>query len=183
MTVQSGTVWTVVCPVQQSPVAIPSALDLHGVQFSVHPELSQFPDGEGSQMHSREASPLLFHFPSMGANPTFHGHRGSVSGSSIGSSHGVPPMPGSARSVSTTLSTGSEFEDLRPSSDPTPTTMLPPVSLAGGEGIGLGLNGTLGPNGMNANSYDDGSRGLFENCHETTNPSWGSETYCLNTLF
>lgn len=155
MAVQSGTVWTLVCPVQQSPVAMPSALGLNGVHYNMPPGVSHFPHGNGSQMHSREASPLLFEFPGMGGNPMFHGHRGSISGSSIGSSHGVPPMPGSARSVSTTLSTGSDFEDMRPSSDPTPTTMLPPVSLAGGDGIGLGLNGPLGSNGMHGGSYDD----------------------------
>lgn len=151
MAVQSGTVWTIVCPVQQSPVAIPSALDLHGVQYGVHSDITHYGHGNGSQMQSREASPLLFEFPGMGGNPSFHGHRGSISGSSIASSHGVPPMPGSARSVSSTLSTSSDYEDMRPSSDPTPTTMLPPVSLAGGEGIGLGLN----PSNMNGGAYDD----------------------------
>ncbi|KAH8119040.1 hypothetical protein DFH11DRAFT_1686042 [Phellopilus nigrolimitatus] len=106
MAVQSGTVWTYISPIQQSPVAIPSALDLHGVDHYAHvPHLSDeqhelalsYSDSE----LSREPSPLLFDFPSL-------------------------------LNTSTNQRMVDPDQLQRPSSDPTPTTMLPPVSIASG---------------------------------------------------
>ncbi|KAI5117230.1 hypothetical protein M0805_001588, partial [Coniferiporia weirii] len=108
--VQSGTVWTYVCPVQQSPAVLPSALGLHGVDHYAHvPHLQVDRPDEQHELaltysdsdFSREPSPLLFDFP------------------------GLLNTSASQRMV--------DQEYLQhPSSDPTPTTMLPPVSLASG---------------------------------------------------
>ncbi|KAL5507485.1 hypothetical protein ACEPAH_6941 [Sanghuangporus vaninii] len=110
MAVQSGSVWNYVCPVQQSPVAIPSALDLHGVDYAHTSRLhiDQSPEHQELALTysdsdlSREPSPLLFEFP------------GLIN-----------------TSASQRVTDAEQMQ--RPSSDPTPTTMLPPVSLAGGE--------------------------------------------------
>lgn len=130
MAVQSGSVWTYICPVHQSPVAIPSALgttdiasrhqllesdrytaDLQGVDYSHTSRLhiDQSPEHQELALTysdsdlSREPSPLLFEFP------------------------GLLNTSAAAQRVA-------DAEQLqRPSSDPTPTTMLPPVSIAGGE--------------------------------------------------
>lgn len=129
MNVECGTVWTYICPIQQSPVAIPSALgnqlyhlssllilmvayyqDLRGVERYyrvpyLHVDSSEEHQEIGLTYSdsevSREPSPLLFNFPGM-------------------------------MDAVTDQRVHHQDSFQRPSSDPTPTTVLPPISLAGG---------------------------------------------------